>query len=144
VAIHRVVALLCTLLLAACMHAMPPGAPPRNDAGIDGLRYDITLPRPLRTGERVLLEVRLGVLGSGQEVVLRTPDGTLVGTASPHGIRAGNAAGTYVVPVPPEVLQQARQDGHLPLRIRIEPANTAPRPARADEVLGVRVVVPAD
>lgn len=142
---HRATALLCTLLLAACAHATPPAVQGQDGhgAGIDGLAYDLTLPRQPRPGERVLLEVRLGVIGSGQEVVLRTRDGTLVGTASPHGIRAGSPAGTYVVPVPPEILEHEGRDGHLQLRIRIEPADTAPRPARANEVLDVRAVVPA-
>ena len=140
---HRATALPCMLLLAACAHAAQPVARAQG-AGIDGLAYDVALPRPAKPGERVLLEVRLGAVGSGQEVVLRTPDGALVGTASPHGIRPGNAAGTYVVPVPPAILARDGRDGHLPLRLRIEPAGTAPRPAGADEVLDVRAVVPAD
>jgi hypothetical protein len=144
----RVVALLCTLLLAACAQATSRVAPAPDDGGMfdggmlqEGLLHDIALPRTPAAGARVLLEVRVGAIGSGQEVVLRTADGRLIGTVSPHGIRPGNAAGTYVVPVPPEALAHALRDGRLRLRIAIERAGAAARPVRADEVLGVRAVV---
>jgi hypothetical protein len=154
----RVVALLCTLLLAACAQATTRTAPARDDGSMqddsmldDGMphesmlqksmHHDIALPRALKAGERVLLEVRVGAIGSGQEVVLRTADGRLIGTVSPYGIRPGNAAGTYVVPVPPGALAHALRDGRLRLRILIERAGAAARPVRADEVLGVRAVV---
>lgn len=159
----RVVALLCTLLLAACAQATPKAAPARDDDGMlddgmrddrmphesmlqesmlqESMRHDISLPRALKAGERVLLEVRVGAIGSGREVVLRTADGRLIGTVSPHGIRPGNAAGTYVVPLPPETLAHTVRDGRLRLRILIEGAGAAARPVRADEVLGVRAVI---
>lgn len=149
----RVVALLCTLLLAACAQATPRVAPARDDGSMrddrmpddgmlhESMRHDIALPRALKAGARVLLEVRVGAIGSGQEVVLRTEDGRLIGTVSPHGIRPGNAAGTYVVPVPPQTLANALRDGRLRLSIAIERAGAATRPVRADEVLDVRAVV---
>lgn len=159
----RVVALLCTLLLAACAQATPKAAPARDDGSMrddrmphesmlqesmpqesmlqESMRHDISLPRALKAGERVLLEVRVGAIGSGREVVLRTADGRLIGTVSPHGIRPGNAAGTYVVPLPPETLAHTVRDGRLRLRILIEGAGAAARPVRADEVLGVRAVI---
>ena len=139
----RVIALLCALLLAACAQATPRVASTHDDGGmlVNGMLREIALPRPLAAGARVLLEVRVGTIGSGQEVVLRTADGRLIGTVSPHSIRPGNAAGTYVVPVPPEVLAHALRDGRLHLRIAIERAGAAARPVHADEVLGVRAVV---
>jgi hypothetical protein len=145
----RSAALLCMLLLAACAHATAPQAMSAHEAGIaldetaldeTGL-HDIALPRMPAAGQRVLLEVALGAIGSGSEVVLRTPDGLLIGTVSPHGIRPGNAAGTYVVPVPPKALRRMRQDGRLRLRIRIERAGAAARPVRADEVRSLRAVL---
>ena len=144
----RIVALLCTLLLAACAQATPRLAPAHDDGGRlqqgmrhEGMLHEIALPRTLAAGERVLLEVRVGTIGSGQEVVLRTADGRLIGTVSPHGIRPGHAAGTYVVPVPPEALPHALRDGRLRLRILIERAGAAARPVRADEVPDIRAVV---
>lgn len=125
-----VIALACMLLLA-CAHATQAG-----DVVV------IALPRPVAAGERILLEVELGVLGSGEEIVLRTPDGRLIGTASPHGIRPGNAAGTYVVPVPAEIASEPPVRHQLPIRLLVERAGAAVRPARADEVRSVRAVVP--
>jgi hypothetical protein len=101
----------------------------------------LLLPKDPNDERSVLLEVRVGKIGSGQEIVLRAADGMLVGTVSPHGIRPGNAAGTYVVPVPPETLAHGLRDGRLRLYILIERAGAAARPVRADEVLGVRAVV---
>lgn len=135
----RVVALLCTLLLAACAHAAAPHAMSAHDE--DSGHHEIALPRTPAAGERVVLEVELGAIGSGHEVVLRTSDGLLVGTVSPHGIKPGNAAGTYAVPVPPEALRRALRDGRLRLRFLIETSGIAARPARIDEVLNVRAVL---
>ena len=125
---QSVVALACAVLLAACVHARPPH---------DG----IALPRLPKPGERVYLEVDLGIIGSGQDVVVRTLDGRLVGTLSPHGIRPGNAAGTYVLPVPADMTAPWIDDGHLQLRFVIERAGAAPRTATHEEVLAVRAVV---
>ena len=79
---RHAIAIACLLALTACAHATA------HD------RDGIPLPRPPRAGEGVLLEVRLGVIGSGQEIVVRTADGRLVGTVSPHGIHPGKGAGT--------------------------------------------------
>lgn len=135
----RLIALLCTLLLAACAHATAQHAVSAHDE--DSGHRDIALLRTPAAGERVVLEVELGAIGSGQEIVLRTSDGLLVGTISPHGIRPGNAAGTYTVPIPPEALQRALRDGRLRLRFLIETSGIAVRAARTDEVRSVRVVL---
>lgn len=127
---HFVIAFACMLLLA-CAHATRAG-----DVVV------VTLPRPVAAGERILLEVELGALGAGEEIVLRTPDGQLIGTASPYGIRPGHAAGTYVVPVPPEVASRRSVRQQLSIRVLVERAGAAARPARADEVRSVRAVVP--
>ena len=87
----------------------------------------------------VLLEVELGAIGSGQEVVLRTQDGQLIGTASPHGVRAGKAAGTHLVPVPERVLAGLGNGRRLHLRAWIERAGTEPREADEDEVFDIRL-----
>lgn len=120
----------CLLALTACAHA-----------NAWSHRDGIALPRVPAAGERVSLEVELGVIGSGQEVVLRAPDGQLIGTVSPHGIRPGNAAGTYVVPVPDDAVAPSLEHGRLHLRFVIERAVAAARPASAEEVRNVRAVI---
>lgn len=115
------------LMLAACAHGTW-----REDG--------IALPRAPAGGDaQVLLEVELGVIGSGQEVVLRTQDGQLVGTASPHGVSSGRAAGTHLVPVPARVLAGLHDGRRLHLRAWIERAGAQPREADADEVLDIRL-----
>ena len=122
--------LACLLALTACTQA-------------GGWRRDgIALPRKHASGAPMLLEVRLGVVGSGQEIVLRTYDGQLVGTVSPHGIRTGKAAGTYLVPIPARVRAGLRDRHRLQLRAWIERAGAEPREADADEVLDIRAVSP--
>lgn len=117
-------ALACALLLAACAHAPAP-----DDAAIDDALIDLALSRPPAAGERLLLEVDAGVLAAGEEIVLRTLDGQLIGTVSPHGIRSGEAAGTYPVPVPAALLPTMRDGRRLRLRATIERAGRAPVPA---------------
>lgn len=68
-------------------------------------------------------------------------DGQLIGTVSPHGIRPGNAAGTYVVPVPDDAVAPSLEHGRLHLHFVIERAVAAARPASAEEVRNVRAVI---
>lgn len=126
---RRLLLVACTLLLAACRHVVPPEV------------TGITLPRLPAAEERLLIEVDVGVLGPGEELVLRTANGELVGTVSPHGIRAGHGAGTYVVPVPPAIAATHIAHHRLPVQILVERAGAAVRPARGDEVRGLRAVV---
>ena len=73
-----------------------------------GRVVELVLPRGLGANEGVVLEVKLGAIASGAEIEIETKTGRTLGVISPHGIRAGNEAGTYVVPVPPEVIANNR------------------------------------
>lgn len=153
---------LACLLVPACAHigAVAPQADARVPAQAGVAREDassrtaawtqaqsLALPRRPGTDERVLLEVRLGRFGAGQELVLRNADGALIGTVSPHGIRHGAGAGSYSVPVADAVLtDMLRADGsrHAPqLRVllRVERAGAPSRAPHADEVLALRAVI---
>lgn len=68
----------------------------------------LVLPRDLSENEAVVLEVKLGVIANGAQIEIETKTGRTLGAISPHGIRAGNEAGTYVVPIPPEVISDNR------------------------------------
>ena len=105
-------------------------------AGDDGA-MTLVLPHPLRAGETVFVEVTMGVVQRGQEVDVTTADGRLIGTVSPFGIRTGQAAGTYTIPVPPDAID----DGKLSLRLRISRPDGPPRPPTADEVTGVTLAI---
>jgi hypothetical protein len=97
----------------------------------------LTLPQPLHAGDTASIEVKLGVIGPGQEIEITTPGGRTLGVISPHGIRAGHAAGTYTLPVPADAICH----GRVAVRLMITRSDAAPRMPNADEVRSVRVVV---
>jgi hypothetical protein len=154
--------LLACLLLPACAHIGTPApqadahapaqaAIARENASLRNAAWtqvqSIALPRRPGADERVLLEVRLGRFGAGQELVLRDADGALIGTVSPHGIRHGSGAGSYSVPVADAVLTGMLRAGGLrhalQLRVvlRVERAGAPSRAPHADEVLALRAVI---
>ncbi|CAH1385148.1 hypothetical protein [Candidatus Nitrotoga sp. M5] len=96
-----------------------------------------TLPQPLGTGDTAYLEVKLGAIGPGQEIEITTTGGRTLGVISPHGIRAGHAAGTYTLPLPADAISH----GRVAVKLMITRSDAAPRMPNADEVRGVRVVV---
>lgn len=73
-----------------------------------GRVVDLVLPRDLGPDDAVVLELKLGVIASGAEIEVQTKSGRTLGAISPHGVRAGSEAGTYSIPVPPEVIDNKR------------------------------------
>ena len=97
----------------------------------------LTLPQPLRAGDTAYIEVKLGVIGPGQEIEIATSGGRTLGVISPHGIRAGRAAGTYTLPLPADAICH----GRIAVTLKVTRSDAVPRTPTADEVRGVRVVV---
>jgi hypothetical protein len=97
----------------------------------------LTLPKPLQADDTAYIEVQVGVIGPGQEIEIATPGGRTLGVISPHGIRAGNAAGTYTLPLPADAICH----GRIAVKLMITRSDAAPRVPNADEVRGVRIVV---
>ncbi|HWA90832.1 MAG TPA: hypothetical protein VG889_12405 [Rhizomicrobium sp.] len=95
-------------------------------------------PLPLRSLERVCagkarLQLTLGPLPRGVEIVAYAQDGRLIGTAAPFALRAGQRAGTFSFPL---------RDGRGPVAVRLAAkqygaAERAPSPA---EVIEAKVV----
>lgn len=144
--------MLCALCVTACAHpraqadsvarsgaTQGAGTPSarENDGGV----RSVVLPRPLKTGETLILEVELGPTGSGMQIVLRTLDGRLIGTVSPHGMRHGRAGGTYAVPVPEHALQDLAGRVRWPLLVRVESSAAPPQPADTQTVRAIRAVI---
>jgi hypothetical protein len=92
----------------------------------------LTLPRPLVTGEIASLEIDVGSLPHGREIVVETTAGQLIGVISPYGTRPGGAVGRFTLPVPPEAFAK----GSLELRLTLTGtgASRAPTPAEAHVV----------
>jgi hypothetical protein len=95
----------------------------------------LALPRPLATGETAFIEVLVGPIGRGRVIEVTTASGQPLGTVSPFGVRTGQDAGTYPLPVP----QDAIRDGRLMIRLTISQPGGAPRVPTADEVRGVKL-----
>jgi hypothetical protein len=90
----------------------------------------------LNVDDAVWLEVKLGVIERGAEIEIETTAGKLLGVISPHGIRAGHEAGTYVLPVPPEAISNKR----LSVRLTITQARSKRTPT-PKEIKDVRLKI---
>ena len=97
----------------------------------------LELPRPLAAGETAFIEVQVGPIGRGRTIEVTTASGQPLGVVSPFGVRAGQDAGTYPLPVP----QDAIRDGRLSIRLTISQPGGAPRAPTADEVRSVKLGV---
>lgn len=97
----------------------------------------LVLPHPLRTGETAWLQVQLGPIGRGQEVDVTTAAGQELGAISPFGVRVGQDAGTYTLPLPTDAIR----DGRVSVRLSLTGTGAAPRTPTAQEVLGVKLIV---
>lgn len=96
----------------------------------------LTLPHALREGETAFLSVTVGVIQRGAEIEITAVTGRPLGTISPYGIRPGNEAGTYTVPLPADAISGRRVTVLLSLR-----ANGKHRPPTKKEVKRVRAAV---
>src|ERR1044072_6767447 len=106
-------------------------------AGTPGRVVNLVLPRSLNAEEGVAVELKLGVLERGNEIKVETTSGRNLGTISPYGIRAGEAAGTYTVPVPPEVVSNKR----VSLRIILDQHSRGKRAPTSQELRAVRLQI---
>lgn len=102
----------------------------------DAREITLALPHVLRKGEAVWLLVEVGVIGH-EQIQLMTQNGRPLGTISPFGVRSGQAAGIYTVPVPAEAIV----DGKLALQLSVLQSGRAQRAPTTEEIKSVRVVV---
>jgi hypothetical protein len=104
---------------------------------LPGRVVTLALPHDLRIGETVWLEVKVGVLQRGDEIEIQTTAGQPLGTISPFGVHASQPAGTYTVPVPAGDIS----NGHLSLRLLIDPSGHTQREPSAKEVIRLRLKI---
>ena len=105
-------------------------------AGAPGRVVNLVLPRSLNENEGVAVELKLGVLARGAEIQVETTSGRMLGVISPYGIRPGNEAGTYAVPVPLEAISNQR----VSLRITLSNNHNKRAPSNK-EVRSVRLQI---
>lgn len=106
-------------------------------ASAAGRVVNLVLPRSLNEDEGVAVELKLGVLERGAEIVVETTSGKLLGVVSPYGIRSGNEAGTYTVPVPTEEISNNR----VSVRITLKNQPRAKRAPTTQEVRSVQLKI---
>lgn len=102
-----------------------------------GRVVNLVLPRDLSANEAVWIELKLGVIARGVEIEIETTEGKALGVISPHGIRAGDEAGTYTVPVPPEAISNKR----LSVRLTLKQTDRSKRAPTTKEVKNVRLKI---
>jgi hypothetical protein len=108
-------------------------------ASAPGRVVNLVLPRSLSENEGVVAELKLGVLARGAEIQVETTSGRMLGVISPYGIRSGNEAGTYTVPVPRDAISNQR----ISLRITLS-HNHRKRAPTTKEVRTVRLQITAN
>lgn len=106
-------------------------------SGAPGQVVNLVLPRSLATDESLAVELKLGVLERGDRIEVESMSGKLLGAISPYGIRAGEEAGTYTVPVPPELVANNR----VSLRIILDQHSRGKRAPTNKELRGVRLQI---
>jgi hypothetical protein len=97
----------------------------------------LQLPRPLAANETAFIEVQVGPIGRGRTIEVTTAAGQPLGVVSPFGVRAGQDAGTYPLPVPKEAIR----DGRVSIRLTISQPGGSSRAPTLDEVHGVKLGV---
>ena len=97
----------------------------------------LVLPHPPGPGEIVWLEVEVGPIQRGQEIDVTTASGQELGVISRFGVRAGQSAGTYTLPMPANVFH----DGRVSVRLTISQFGAPPRAPTAQEVRSVKLIV---
>jgi hypothetical protein len=96
----------------------------------------LALPHPLQAGEMAWLDVQVGAIGH-QQVDVTTASGQRLGTISPFGLRLGQEAGTYTLPVPAEAIR----DGRVAIQLTITLPGSPPRAPTGQEVHGVALKI---
>jgi hypothetical protein len=102
----------------------------------EGRDVTLTLPRALQPGETAFAEVQLGLLARGLEIEVTTAAGRALGVISPYGVRAGQEAGTYSLPIPSDAIVK----GQVAIRLSLNQSGHTRAPT-AKEVKIVRVKI---
>lgn len=104
-------AALC-LLLSGCTHAATAGAP---DVGARKT-VTLTLPRSAAEGEAVAARIAAGAVPRGARIIVRLPTGEIAGSVTPYGIRSGQKAGVYTIPLPAGATANGKVTLHLEVK----------------------------
>ena len=97
----------------------------------------LILPNAQGTGKIVWIELKIGAIERGAEIEIATTAGKSLGVISPFGIRSGDQAGTYTVPLPADTIS----NNHVTLRLTLNQYGHAKRAPTAQEVRCIRLKI---
>jgi hypothetical protein len=97
----------------------------------------LALPHPLHAGDVAWIEVHVGPIRRGQEIDVSTTSGRELGVISPFGVRYGQDAGTYTLPLPKDVIH----NGRVSIRLTITDFGAPPRDVTTHEVHSVKLTI---
>lgn len=133
----RPAAVAFALLALVAQSGFAPSAPAQDAGAAAAQEIALALPHELRAGEAAWLDVQVGRIGRGQEINVTSASGLQLGTISPFGMRLGQDAGTFTLPLPPDAIR----DGRVTVRLTISQGGGPPRAPTAQEVRGVKLTV---
>jgi len=127
-----------TLLIAWALLTVGSGdcAPPDSPIELGG-KLTLTLSRQPAANEMLVVQIKVGVVKRGTKIVVRAIDNEVAGTIAPFGIRPGQKAGLFTVPIPTkavvdkkvslrlEVLEKDAKAGRAATKAEIEDAKLA-------------------
>jgi hypothetical protein len=82
--------------------------------------------------------VQVGAIRRGQEIDVTIASGQELGVISPFGVRSGQDAGTYTLPVPAGAIR----NGRLSVRLSIIQSGAPTHTPTAEEVRSVKLIAP--
>lgn len=126
---HLATTAICFVLLGGT-HASAAGAPQTHKT------VTVTLPRAAASNEAVAVRISAGVLPDGARIIVRLPSGEIAGSVTPYGVRTGQKAGIYTIPLP----QHAVANGTVTLHLELGEKRGEPRAPTEQEVEKVEVV----
>lgn len=125
------------VFLWGCAHGGSVGTP----GGADATAYTLTLPHAPARHEAVWLRVVAGKLPPGARLIVRTSDREIVGSVAPFGVRPGQEAGVYTIPLPESAVANGKLSLSIELEDRAARAVRAPTPQEVKELSLVLVPV---
>jgi hypothetical protein len=123
------------LLLLGCTHADASGA---SQASRSHKAVTLTAERAAAANEAFRLQVFAGPLQPGHRLVVRLPNGEIVGTIAPYGTASREKGGSSVMALPANALQNGKVTVHLEV---IEKRGAAPRAPTAHELEKVVLLI---
>jgi hypothetical protein len=104
-------------------------------------KLTLTLLRPPTADEMVAVRLTVGALARNARIVVRTADGEIAGTVAPFGMKPGQKAGVFTIPIPGKALTNNQVS--LKLEVLEKDAKAARAATRTEIEDAKLVLIPA-